>query len=177
VAYTFHSLTGVLSTVLLVLPYHCLDYYQRRLTYGIVLIYLSNSATQTVSERSKIPLLQSDFLFRMSSLGRLQAKNLATVHARHNRAVEERKEQLLRKKGEWAQGTWRSGDQSYLDLVWNSRAIAQAVTRRLPTAEAWSRFQVKSCGICGRESGTGTGFLRVPRFPLPILIVLTAPDS
>jgi hypothetical protein len=36
----------------------------------------------------------------MSSLGRLQAKNLVTVHARNNRAVEERKEQLLHKNGE-----------------------------------------------------------------------------
>jgi hypothetical protein len=30
---------------------------------------------------------------------------------------------------------------------------------------------------CGRQSGTGTGFLRVLRFPLPILIPPTAPDS
>jgi hypothetical protein len=36
----------------------------------------------------------------MSTLGRLQAKNLVTVHARNNRAVEERREQLLHKKGE-----------------------------------------------------------------------------
>jgi hypothetical protein len=32
-----------------------------------------------------------------------------------------------------------------------------------------------SCGICGGQSGTGAGFLRVLRFPLPILIPPTAP--
>jgi hypothetical protein len=46
------------------------------------------------------------------------------------------------------------------------RAIAQAVSRWLPTAAAQVRSQVRSCGICGRQSGTGAGFLRVLRFPL-----------
>jgi hypothetical protein len=38
-------------------------------------------------------------------------------------------------------------------------AIAQAVSRWLPTAAAQVRSQVKSCGICGGQSGTGAGFL------------------
>jgi hypothetical protein len=49
-------------------------------------------------------------------------------------------------------------------------AIAQAVSRRLPIAAARVREQVRSCGICGRQSGTGVRFIRVLRFPLSILI-------
>jgi hypothetical protein len=56
-------------------------------------------------------------------------------------------------------------------------AIAQAVTRRPPTVVARVRAQVRTCRISGGQSGTGAGFLRVFRFPLPILIPLTAPYS
>jgi hypothetical protein len=45
------------------------------------------------------------------------------------------------------------------------RAIAQAVSRRLPTAAARVRAQVRSCGICGGQSSTRVGFLQVFRFP------------
>jgi hypothetical protein len=48
------------------------------------------------------------------------------------------------------------------------RAVDQAVRRWLPTAAA--RVHVPAaCGICGGQSGTGAGFLRVLRFPLPII--------
>jgi hypothetical protein len=57
------------------------------------------------------------------------------------------------------------------------RAIAQAVCRRLPSAVVRVRAQVRSRGICGGQSGTGERFLRVLRFPLPILIPRTAPHS
>jgi hypothetical protein len=61
--------------------------------------------------------------------------------------------------------------------VLEGRAMAQAVSRWLPTAVARVRSQVKSCGIRGGQSGTGARFLRVLRFPLPILIPPTAPHS
>jgi hypothetical protein len=53
--------------------------------------------------------------------------------------------------------------------------LTQAVSRRFPTAAARVLSQLTSCGICGAESGTRTRFLRVHRFPLPILIPPTAP--
>jgi hypothetical protein len=53
----------------------------------------------------------------------------------------------------------------------------QALSRRLLTAPARVRAPVKSCGICGRQSGTGVSFLKVLRFPVPILIQPTSPHS
>jgi hypothetical protein len=57
------------------------------------------------------------------------------------------------------------------------RAIAQAVSRWLPTAAARVRARVWSSGICGGQSDAGAGFLRVLRFPLPIFIPPLAPQS
>jgi hypothetical protein len=48
------------------------------------------------------------------------------------------------------------------------RAVAQAVSRWLPTAAARFRFWA-TCGIYGGQSGTGAGFHRILRFPLPII--------
>jgi hypothetical protein len=57
------------------------------------------------------------------------------------------------------------------------RAVAQAVSRWLPTAAAWVRARVWSCGICGGQIGAGADFLRVLRFSLPIRILPIAPQS
>jgi hypothetical protein len=48
------------------------------------------------------------------------------------------------------------------------RAVAQAVSRWLPTAAARVRVGAAS-GVCGGQSGTEAGFLRVLLFPLPIM--------
>jgi hypothetical protein len=58
-----------------------------------------------------------------------------------------------------------------------SRAIAQAVSRWLPTPAARVRARVWSSGICGGQSGAGAGFLRVLLFPLPIFIPPITPQS
>jgi hypothetical protein len=52
----------------------------------------------------------------------------------------------------------------------SGRVIAQALGRRLPIAPARVRSQVGSCGIRGGKSGSGVGFFRVLRFPVPVLI-------
>jgi hypothetical protein len=49
-------------------------------------------------------------------------------------------------------------------------AIAEAVSRWLPTVAARVRSQVWSSGISGGQSGAGAGFLRVLRFSLLIFI-------
>jgi hypothetical protein len=54
-------------------------------------------------------------------------------------------------------------------LSYQRRAIAQAVSRWLPSRRL-VRVQVRSCGICGGQSGIGARFLRILRFLLPILI-------
>jgi hypothetical protein len=57
------------------------------------------------------------------------------------------------------------------------RAIAQAVSRWIPTAAARVRSRVWSSGICGGQSGAVAGFFRVLRFPLPIFIPPNSPSS
>jgi hypothetical protein len=54
--------------------------------------------------------------------------------------------------------------------LWNTYlirapAIAQAVSSRLPTAESRVRAKVRSCGICGGQSGTGVGLSEYFDFP------------
>jgi hypothetical protein len=50
---------------------------------------------------------------------------------------------------------------------YKGRAVAQAVSRWLPTAAARVRVRA-ACGVCDGQSGTGAGFPLV-FFPLPII--------
>jgi hypothetical protein len=57
-------------------------------------------------------------------------------------------------------------------------AMAQVVSRRPLTAEAWVRARVNPCGICGGQSGTGTGFFsEFFGFPLSISFHRRSPNS
>jgi hypothetical protein len=56
----------------------------------------------------------------------------------------------------------------FVVLGYVGRAVAQAVSRWPPTAAARVRVWA-ACGVCGGQSGIGTGFLRVLRCPLPII--------
>jgi hypothetical protein len=55
------------------------------------------------------------------------------------------------------------------------RAITQVVILRFPNMAAQVRWEVRSCGIFDWGSCSGTGFLRVHQFPLPVFISPTIP--
>jgi hypothetical protein len=64
----------------------------------------------------------------------------------------------------------RASSDSMLEMLSdsNGRAVAQAVSRWLTTAAARVRVRA-ACGVCGGQSVTGAGFLRILRFPMPII--------
>jgi hypothetical protein len=66
---------------------------------------------------------------------------------------------------------WRPSD-SFLPLRRSNEIPGTScmAVPQLPTAAAWVRSQIRSCEIRGGQSGTGAGFLRVLRLPLPIII-------
>jgi hypothetical protein len=76
----------------------------------------------------------------------------------------------------WVRSEAATNKSSYNTHV-KGRAIAHAVSRWLPNAAVRLRARVWSCGICGRQSGAGAGFLRVLRFPLPIFSPPISPQS
>jgi hypothetical protein len=54
--------------------------------------------------------------------------------------------------------------------IWQSRVMAQSVSWPL-TAEARIRARVSRCGICGGNSGTGTGFFLQVLWFSPVNII------
>ena len=60
--------------------------------------------------------------------------------------------------------TRRSALSGSMSHVMSVRAMVQAVSRRPLSAKVQVRFQVSPCKICGRQSGTGQGFLPTFRF-------------
>jgi hypothetical protein len=111
----------------------------------------------------------------MSTLGRLQARNLITVHARNHRAVEERKEKLLHSERESTVLVDR--ETTFTGIYCGAwRVIAQAVTRPFPIAAArvrshWGRFSASTsvspanhCIDCVTHQGGGGGTI-VPDVP------------
>jgi hypothetical protein len=57
------------------------------------------------------------------------------------------------------------------------RARLQVVSLRRPKAAARIRARVSYCGICGGQSGSGVGFIRVLRFPCQFLFPPTPSHS
>jgi hypothetical protein len=56
------------------------------------------------------------------------------------------------------------------------RAMVQVISHWPLTAEAWVRVWVNPCGICGGQSGTGTGF-SPNSFPVNISFHRRSPNS
>jgi hypothetical protein len=63
---------------------------------------------------------------------------------------------IVEEPGEWKRPLLEAATEQRLV---KGRAIAQAVSRWLPTAAAWVQSRVWSSGICGGQSGAGAGFL------------------
>jgi hypothetical protein len=72
---------------------------------------------------------------------------------------------------------WYFGSQPVTILTELGRAIAEAVSRCLPTAAARVRARIWSCGVCDGQSGTVADFLRILRFRMPIFIRPHSPSS
>jgi hypothetical protein len=66
---------------------------------------------------------------------------------------------------------------AYFIALGPTTLFTNLVSHRFSNAATRLRVHVRSCGICGGQSSTGAGFLRVFRFTLPIYIPPSAPPS
>ena len=57
----------------------------------------------------------------------------------------------------------------------SKHAIAEDISRRVPTAEVWIQSQCSPCGICGERRGAGAGFTPVHQFSPVIYNFIKAP--
>jgi hypothetical protein len=67
------------------------------------------------------------------------------------------------------------GRQMFVSWACQGRSVVQEVSRWLSTSATRVRSHVRSCGVCGRQSGTRKGFLRALRVLMLILIRPNAP--
>jgi hypothetical protein len=111
-------------------------------------------------------------------IAHIQLPHKGHVHAiAHNLKSAANSHSESRKTQTFFQDDNRSEKVSWAPLEYSlGRDTAQAVSGQLPIMAAWVRTRVRSCEIYGEEGGIGAGFLRVLRFPLPI-IPLTALHS
>jgi hypothetical protein len=55
--------------------------------------------------------------------------------------------------------------------------MAQVASCRHLNGETWVCARVNPCGICGGQSGIGTGFFRVLKFSLSVSFLLRSPTK
>jgi hypothetical protein len=72
---------------------------------------------------------------------------------------------------------WSQAIQASSSVFWNPGRRPCHIRRLVAGFPPRRSIQIRSCGICDGQRGTGAGFLRVLRFPLPIVIPPTAPHS
>jgi hypothetical protein len=69
----------------------------------------------------------------------------------------------------------RRGGKPATNLLSYGTAYCRQLVTGFPSRRHGFQSQAGSCGICGGQSGDAASFLRVLRFPLPILVAPTAP--
>jgi hypothetical protein len=138
---------------------------QKRQLEALRQVELSNGLNSQISQKMKPLLWSHNFVASSKHTSALLTLKLgsfiAMVHM-HSRFLRETSLSTYK-----FSSTFKDSYHEILLKFIFDRTIALAVSRRLPTAAARVRAWIKSCGICGGQSGNGAGFLRVLRFPMP----------